>query len=163
MLLELPVTEALALATAEQPLPPVVRSVRVVGSALHVEVDLGQVPGASTRILWAAAALGTVTVRATFLRWDRGAATFAVAVQARGLPAHVLLNQLLGPVREALARQGLPPGLVELRRGDPEPLAVVHVQEAVSARAPGLVITGLHLRDGTLRAAATVRGVEPQR
>ena len=51
MLLELPVTEALALATAEQPLPPVVRSVRPVGDALHVEVDLAQVPGAALTLL----------------------------------------------------------------------------------------------------------------
>lgn len=159
----LPVAEALAFATTQgYALPPMVRSVRAEGSTVHAEVDLRLVPGPSSAIRFAAAALGTVTVAARFVGYTQGAVVLAVSVQARGLAAHVLLNQLVGPLDAALQQQGLPEGLVELRRGDPEPLLVVHLQRAVTERAPGVTVTAVHLREGVVYLTAAPAGGGPQ-
>ena len=156
MQLAIPFTEALALATARDPLPPLVRSVRTEGSVVHAEIDLRMIPDAPTALRLAAAAVGTVAVTARLSGFGDGVALVAVTAHARALPAHKLLGYLSGPIDDALRRQGLPPGLVEIRRGEGDPVLAIHVQDAVDTRATGITVTGLGLTEGVIYVAATV-------
>lgn len=159
MYVEIPVTEVLALAAAREPLPPMVRSVRAEGSTIHADVDLNAIPDAPTALRWAAMALGTVSVSATFTGYAEGVASLRVTVHARSLPAHVFINPLVGPINDALKQRGLPDGLVQLRRGESEPVVLVGVQSAVDAKAKGVTITDVDLRDATARVRATIGAV----
>ncbi|WP_024286466.1 hypothetical protein [Cellulomonas sp. KRMCY2] len=165
MQLALPFTEALALATATGPLPPLVRSVRADGSVVHAEIDLRQIPDASRALRLAAAAAGTMAVTARLAGYDDGVARLTVTAHARGLPAHKLLGHLIGPVNAALRRQGLPEGLVTVvggaeEPGEPgEPMVVVRVQDVVDARATGVLVTAVDLREAVVHVTATVGDV----
>jgi hypothetical protein len=156
MQIVLPIHEAIALVRAVRPLPALVRSVEGTGSQVTIEVDLRLVPNASTALRLAAAAVGTVAASARFLTYAGGVATFEVTAQARSLPAHKLLNHVTGPVNAALTERGLPDGLVEVRKGDGEPILAVHIQEAVEAKAPGVTITGIEMHDGAVHVTADV-------
>lgn len=156
MQITLPVDEALALAAVKQPLPPFVRSLRCEGSTIVLEVDLRLVPDGGTALRLAAAAVGTVTATAVLTGYAGGVATFEVTAQARSLPAHKLLNHLTGPVNSALARQGLPEGIVEIRKGDGDPVVAVRVQEAVATKVSGITLTDLAVHDGAVHATASI-------
>jgi len=157
--LSLPLDEALALAAAKKPLPPLVRSLRCEGSTIVVEVDLRLVPDGGTALRLAAAAVGTVTATAVLTGYAGGVATFEVTAQARSIPAHKLLNHLTGPVNTALARQGLPEGLVEIRKGDGDPVVAVRVQEAVATKVTGVTLTDLAVHDGAVHVSARIEKV----
>ncbi|MBF0723759.1 hypothetical protein [Sanguibacter inulinus] len=159
MQLSLPLDEALALAAAKKPLPPFVRSLRCEGSTIVVEVDLRLVPDGGTALRLAAAAVGTVTATAVLTGYAGGVATFEVTAQARSIPAHKLLNHLTGPVNTALARQGLPEGLVEIRKGDGDPVVAVRVQEAVATKVTGVTLTDLAVHDGAVHVSARIEKV----
>lgn len=159
MQLTLPLDEALALAAAKKPLPPFVRSLRCEGSTIVVEVDLRLVPDGGTALRLAAAAVGTVTATAVLTGYAGGVATFEVTAQARSIPAHKLLNHLTGPVNTALARQGLPEGLVEIRKGDGDPVVAVRVQEAVATKVSGVTVTDLAVHDGAVHVSAQIEKV----
>ena len=156
MQVAIPFTEALSLATAREPLPPLVRAVSIQGAVVHAEIDLRLIPNAPTALRFAAAAAGTVMVTARLTGFAAGVATIAVTAHARALPAHKLLGYLSGPIDDALRRQGLPPGLVEVRRGDGDPVLAVRVQDAVDTLASGVNVTSLGLSDDTIYAAVTV-------
>jgi hypothetical protein len=157
--ISLPLDEALALAAAKKPLPPFVRSLRCEGSTIVVEVDLRLVPDGGTALRLAAAAVGTVTATAVLTGYAGGVATFEVTAQARSIPAHKLLNHLTGPVNTALARQGLPEGLVEIRKGDGDPVVAVRVQEAVATKVTGVTLTDLAVHDGAVHVSARIEKV----
>ena len=159
MQISLPLDEALALAAASKPLPPFVRSLRCEGSTIVVEVDLRLVPDGGTALRLAAAAVGTVTATAVLTGFAGGVATFEVTAQARSIPAHKLLNHLTGPVNTALARQGLPEGLVEIRKGDGDPVVAVRVQEAVATKVAGVTLTDLAVHDGAVHVSARIEKV----
>ena len=159
MQLSLPLDEALALAAAKKPLPPFVRSLRCENSTIVVEVDLRLVPDGGTALRLAAAAVGTVTATAVLTGYAGGVATFEVTAQARSIPAHKLLNHLTGPVNTALARQGLPEGLVEIRKGDGDPVVAVRVQEAVATKVTGVMLTDLAVHDGAVHVSARIEKV----
>ncbi len=159
MQISLPLDEALALAAAKKPLPPFVRSLRCEGSTIVVEVDLRLVPDGGTALRLAAAAVGTVTATAVLTGYAGGVATFEVTAQARSIPAHKLLNHLTGPVNTALARQGLPEGLVEIRKGDGDPVVAVRVQEAVATKVTGVTLTDLAVHDGAVHVSARIEKV----
>lgn len=156
MQIMLPVTEAVALAAAKEPLPPVVRSVTADGDALLLEIDLRVVPDAPFPLRVAAAAIGTVAVTARFSGYDLGVATFEITAHARALPAHKLLNHLTGPIESALTRRGLPAGLVEIRKGEGEPVLAVRLQDAVAAKATGVTVTDFALREATAHVTLAV-------
>lgn len=159
MQISLPLDEALALAAAKKPLPPFVRSLRCEGSTIVVEVDLRLVPDGGTALRLAAAAVGTVTATAVLTGYAGGVATFEVTAQARSIPAHKLLNHLTGPVNTALARQGLPEGLVEIRKGDGDPVVAVRVQEAVATKVSGVTVTDLAVHDDAVHVSARIEKV----
>ncbi|MBO1751009.1 hypothetical protein J4G33_04255 [Actinotalea sp. BY-33] len=157
MQVSLSVEEAVTLAAVAQPLPPFVSGVRGEGALVHAEVDLPEVPGASGLARLALQAAGTVTVSAQLIGYAAGVATLEVHAEARGLPAHRLLNQLTGVLSERLAAQGLPDGLLEVRPGPRAPLIMVRVQDAVASRVDGVTLTGLVLRDGQVHADLALR------
>ncbi|GEN81258.1 hypothetical protein [Actinotalea fermentans] len=151
MRIEVTVDEAVRLARAARPLPAMVLGVRAAGEAgdaVEVDLDPALLPGASGLLRFGAALAGQVTVTARFLGFADGDATFALAAQARGLTVDRLLNHLTGAIADALAAQGLPPDVVELRPGEDGPVLVAHAQAAVDARATGVVVRGVGLTSG---------------
>ena len=153
----LPLSEALALATAKQPLPAVVRSVTADGASLLLDIDLRVIADAPLALRVAATAIGTVAVTATFTGYSLGSATFEITAHARALPAHKLLNHLTGPIASALRGRGLPEGLVEVRKGDGgDPVVAVHLQDAVAAKATGVTLTAFEVRDATAYVSLAV-------
>ena len=159
MEITLPLNEALALATAKEPLPAVVRSVTADGASLQLDIDLRVIPDAPLALRVAAAAVGTVAVTATFTGYALGTATFEITAHARALPAHKLLNHLTGPIAAALRGRGLPEGLVEVRKGDGEPVMAIHLQDAVVAKATGVTLTAFEVREATVFVTLTVGAV----
>ena len=156
MQISLPLSEALALAAAKNPLPAVIRSVTADGAALLLDIDLRVIPDAPLALRVAATAIGTAAVTATFTGYSLGTATFEIAAHARALPAHKLLNHLTGPIAAALRGRGLPESLVEVRKGDNEPVLAVHVQDAVAAKATGVTVIAFEIRDATAHMTLTV-------
>lgn len=156
MKLALPFSEALSLATAERPLPPVIRSVDCRGETLHAEIDLEALPTRSFAVRLAAAAAGTVTVTARFEGYSDGVATFVVTAHARNLPAHKLVPYLLDPINKALRDSGLPEGLLQIQRDGDGPLVLVDVQKAVETKASGVTVTNLQLLDAVIHVEATI-------
>lgn len=153
MRIELTVEEAVTLAGAVRPLPPLVLDVRPTGedgAAVEVDLDGTLLPGASGLLRLGAALAGRVTVTARFAGFTDGDATVALAAHARGLTVDRLLNHLTGAITDALAAQGLPPELVELRRTPEGPQLVVHVQAAADARARGVGVRSVELFGGRL-------------
>ncbi|HEY8589481.1 MAG TPA: hypothetical protein VIL55_08015 [Naasia sp.] len=164
MRIELPFPEALALATAGGPLPPIVRRLRCSGSTISAELDLGELPTDSFLMKLAIAAAGTVAVTAELSGFSAGIATFAITVSARGLPAHRLIPFLLNTVNDAIDRSSLPGGLIEVAAGTDEPVVRIDVQQAVRERATGIILTDLRLVDSVFVVQAvigTVRLSEP--
>ena len=158
MHIELTVEEAVALARAARPLPPLVLAVRpsATGDGVEADVDPTQVPGSSGLMRFVSGLAGVVTVTARLVAFADGDAVVELAAQARGLTVDRMLNLLLGQLRSALADQGLPPDLVELRAGDDGPLLVAHVQRAVDERVAGVVVEDVGLRDGVVRVRVGV-------
>ena len=150
------VAEALSLALARGPLPAVVRSVVADGSTVRAEIDLRAVPDPPTALRLAASALGTVNVSLLYRGFDGAVATFEVSAHARALPAHKLLNYVVGPINSALAARGLPEGLVEIRKGAGEPILAIGVRDAVAAQVEGVTLTALDVRDGAVHATAEI-------
>ena len=159
MQLALPFAEAIALAVAKEPLPPMVRELRCEGSTLHADIDLRVIPDPSTALRLAAAAVGTVAVTLRFADYSDGTATLVVTAHARALPAHKLVPFLIGPINAALRNHGLPEGLVEIQRGESEPWIVVAVQRAISTKVDGVILTDLGLQDAVIHVEATVGSV----
>jgi len=150
----LSVPEAVALATAAEPLPPFVRSVDAAGSAIHATVDLARMPELPGALRMAASLLGAVDVVAELTGYADGVATFAVTTRARALPLHTLLNVLTDTVTGQLRRRGLG-DLVEVRRGEP-PVLAVRLQDAVRQKADGLEVRALAVRDGIVHVEVGV-------
>jgi hypothetical protein len=163
MKLALPFSEALSLATSEGPLPAVIRSLSCQGEKIHAEIDLNAIPNPSTAMRIAAAVAGTVSVTARFAGYSGGIATFAITAHALGLPVHKLLPFLLDPVNNAIRERGLPEGLIEVQRGEDDPLVLIDVQTAVETKASGVTITDLQLVDAVIHAEATIGTVTVHR
>lgn len=161
MRIELTIDEAVRIARAVAPVPAMVLAVRPAGDrgdTVEVDLDPALLPGASGLVRLGAALAGRVTVAARFLGFADGDASFALAAQARGFTVDRLLNHLTGAIADALAAQGLPPDVVELRPGADGPVLVAHAQAAVDARATGVVVQGLDLRAGRLTLDVSVEG-----
>ena len=156
MQIALPFAEAIAVVVAKEPLPPMVRDVRCEGSTIHADIDLREIPDPSTGLRLAAAAVGVVAVTLRFADYSDGVVTLVVTAHARALPAHKLVPYLVGPINAALRDRGLPPGLVEVQRGESEPWIVIAVQDAVSAKVEGVTVTDLALRDAVIHVEASV-------
>jgi hypothetical protein len=159
MQLVLPFTEAIAFASAREPLPPMVHDLRCDGSTLHALIDLRAFPDPPTGLRFAAAAVGVVAVTARFADYSDGKVTMVVTAHARTFPAHKLLPYLLGPINGALRARGLPDGLVEVQRGETEPWVVIDIQRAVSTKIDGVRVVDLRLQDAVIHFEASVGSV----
>lgn len=156
MKIELGFTEALAIANARQLVPPMVESLRCEGSTVFAEIDLGAIPTDSFGMRLALAAAGTVSVSGRLTGFADGIATVVITAHARGLPAHKLVPYLLDTVNGAIRDAGLPDGLVEIRRGDPDPIAIINVQRGVDTVVAGVTVTDVRLVDAIIHAEAEV-------
>jgi hypothetical protein len=152
----LPIAEALSLVTSMYRLPAMVSDVHGESSTMHATIDPRHLADASGAMRLAAQAAGSVAVAARFAGYADGVATFTIAAQARGLPAHRLVNLVSGRVNGALRRRGLPEGLVEVRKGEGEPILALHLQRAIDAKIEGVTLTGFEFADGTALVEATV-------
>ena len=158
MQIVLPLSEALALATAAGPMPPMVRAVRVDGATVTVDIDAGEALGAGGGLMGLMGkAAGTVTVAATFVSFSAGTAMFSIAAHARGLSVDRMLGRAAGMIPALARKAGLPPDVAELRTDGPRgPELVVRVQKAVDAKVSGVVVQDLVIRDGTAHVTAQV-------
>jgi hypothetical protein len=159
--IEIGVDEAVRLARAVQPLPPMVLAVRPTadGGAVEVDLDPTRVPGLSAAKRIGAALAGRVTVTARWLGYADGDASLALTAQARGITVGRLLNALADTIGAALAANGLPRDLVELRPTDDGLRLVAHVQAAVGAKASGGVVRSADLAGGRITAEVEVGDV----
>ncbi|MBX9243485.1 hypothetical protein ICW40_01530 [Actinotalea ferrariae] len=157
MRIELPLSEALALGEAQGAIPPFVHDIRVVGSAVHLQVDAGQVMGRSgglARFLGGLA--GRVPIAATFTGWADGVATLTVTAESRGIPLHRFLPLIEGQIKAKLREQGIPEGAVDVRTGAGDPVVAVDVRRLLASKVSGLVVTDLRLQDATLHVTAAL-------
>lgn len=159
MRIEITVEEAVRLARAVAPLPPMVLAVRPSGPAVEVDLDPTLVPGLSGVMRFGAALAGRVTVTARWLGYADGDATLSLTAQARGITVGRLLNALAETIGTALAANGLPRDLVELRPTDAGLHAVAHVQAAVATKASGVVVHAADLTDGRVTAEVEIGDV----
>lgn len=156
MQITIPFPEAVAIASAVEPLPPVIHSLSCEGSTVDAELDLGAIPDAPSALRFAAAFAGIVAVTARMVGYSDGIATVSVTAHARALPAHKLLPYLLGPINDVLRKNGLPEGLVQIKRTDTDPLVLIDVQTAVETKATGVTVTALDLRDAIVHLEARI-------
>ena len=158
MQIALPLDEALALATAAGPLPPMLLAVRADDATVEVDIDAGEALGGGGGLMGLMGkAAGTVTVAATFTSFSAGTAVFTIKAHARGLPVESLLGQAAGMIPGLARKAGLPPDVAELRMGGPRgPELVVHVQRGVDAKVSGVVVQDLVIQDGTAHVTARV-------
>lgn len=156
MRIELPVDEALVLATSRTPLPALVRSVSARDATVEAEIDLRAIEAPSLALTLLAGATGTVLVSARFADFDDGVATFAINAHARGLPAHKLLGLLVGRVNRAIADSGLPDGVLSVERGEGEPLLHIDAQRALDTVMNGMTVVKFDLRDSVIHLETRV-------
>ena len=156
MQIQLPLTEALSLALAAKPLPPMVLAVRASGASLEADIDAGAVTGGGGLRGLMGKMAGTVTATATFTSFAAGTAVFGVRAQARGMAVESMIGQFSGTLQGIVRRAGLPADVVELREGAAGPELLVHVQRAVDAKVSGVTVTDLVVADGVAHVAATV-------
>lgn len=159
MKLVLPVTEALSLALAAKPLPPMVLAVRASGASVEADIDAGAVTGGGGLKGLMGKMAGTVTATATFTGFAAGTAVFAVKAQARGMSVESMIGQFGGTLQRVVARAGLPADVVELREGTGGPELLVDVQRAVDAKMTGVTVDDLLIADGAAHVTATVGDV----
>lgn len=147
-------SEALYLTLRGKELPPGVDQVELRGDVLSAELDLREIPSGSRRVKLAAAAAGTIGLEATFERFASGTATFSLTAQARGLPAHKVLNLVTGHLGDALAEglraQGLPDDLLTVGHGDDGPCLSVHLDDAADLVLPGARVTAFDVAAGQI-------------
>lgn len=156
MQLQLPLTEALSLALAAKPLPPMVKDVRASGASLEADIDASTVTGGGGLRGLMGQMAGTVTATATFASFEAGTAVFGIRAQARGMSVERMIGQFSGTIQRLVVRAGLPADSVELREGAAGPELVVHVQRAVESKIAGVTVTDLVVADGVAHVAATV-------
>ena len=157
MHLSMTVVEAIALATAKSPMPPIVQRISAGDDTIHADLDpLEVITGSIARLL--AAAAGPIAVAARFAGFSHGVATFEVTAMARGLPAHKLLPLLIDRVTQAIAENPAAAGIVEVRTTENDPLVLIDIQAALDARGLSLQLTALDLREATIFAEAAVTG-----
>ena len=161
MQIALPLSEALTLATAAGPLPPMLLAVRADGATVEADIDAGQrwrrrrphgPHGQGRRHRH-----GRRDVRVV----HAGTAVFTIKAHARGLPVESLLGQAAGMIpRPRCARPACRPTSPSCATGGPHgPELVVHVQRAVDAKVSGVVVQDLTIADGTAHVTATVGDV----
>lgn len=157
MKIELPLSEALAIATVAEPLPSMLLAVRADDATVEVDFDAGEALGKGGGLMSIMGrAAGTVTVAATFESFSAGTAVFAIKAQARGMSVDRLLGQAAGMIPGLALKAGLPPDVAELRTGADGPELVVHVQRGVDAKVSDVFVEDLDIKDETAHMTARI-------
>ncbi|MGO1318181.1 MAG: hypothetical protein ACTMIR_14255 [Cellulomonadaceae bacterium] len=145
--------EALFLALRGKPLPPGLENVQLRDDVVTAQLDLREI-STSRRLRLAAAAAGTVSLAARFESFAAGTATFALQAEARGLPAHKVLNLVTGHLDEALAdglrAAGLPAGLLTIDQGASGPCLLVRLDDAVQLVLPQAHVASFDVAAGQI-------------
>jgi hypothetical protein len=160
MRIELPFPEAVALATARQPLPSLVTFLSASDESVLADIDLRALHPDSFALSLAFAAAGTVSITARFTGFADGIATFAVTAHARGLPAHKVVPYLLRTVNSAIVRFGVPEGVVEVTDGADGPLVRIDLQRAIETAVLGVRVTSFLLRGARIVLDAEIGSVQ---
>lgn len=155
MRIELTVDEALALARAAAPLPPVVSGVRAADDGVHVTLDLRELPGVTGAQRIALRMAGTAAVTARLRGYADGVATVDLDVAVRGLPVDRLVGLLGDRLVAALEAQGVPRGAVTLTQ-HPGLGARLELQRVLDERVAGVRLTALSVQEGRVRAEAVL-------
>lgn len=141
-------TEVLGLVkVAGQPVPPVISSVDGQGEVVRVVADLRRLDTLPGPLKLAVRIAPIVRADVRVVGFTAGVATLEVEANAAGLPAHKLLSLAAAPIEQAVAQQGLPPGVVDVQQ---DARIAVDVETLLEARLPGLTVTNLRLADGEI-------------
>lgn len=157
MRIELTVQEALDLAQLAGGLPSFLRSVTSEGDDILFIVDLRRIPDAPSSVRLAARLVPLVRGTLRIVSFTAGTLVLSVQASAGGLPAHKLLGFLEGPLGNVLRSQGFPSDAVRMLPGahvaiDVQALLAVKLSRAL----PGLHVTAIEFRDGTMTAVAAL-------
>ena len=145
--------EVLSLARIAKQAPPVISSVVGDGDVIRVVADLRRVETLPGPLKLAVKIAPIVRADVRLASFERGVATLAVEVNAAGLPAHRLLSLAAAPIEHEVAKQGLPPGVVDVQ---PDARIAVDVERLLEAKFPGVTVTGAKVEDGRLVIDASV-------
>ena len=74
-------------------------------------------------------------------------------MNAAGLPAHRLLSLAAAPIEQEVAKQGLPPGVVDVQ---PDARIAVDVERLLEAKVPGLTVSSAKVEGGQIVLDASV-------
>lgn len=145
--------EVLGLARMAGQAPPVISSVVGDGDVIRVVADLRRLETLPGALKLAVKIAPIVRADVKLAAFERGVATLAVEVNAAGLPAHRLLSLAAAPIEQEVAKQGLPPGVVDVQ---PDAKIAVDVERLLEVKVPGLTVTGATVEDGQIVLAASI-------
>ncbi|NNH54057.1 hypothetical protein HLB15_17650 [Promicromonospora citrea] len=143
----------LGLARIARQAPPVISSVVGDRDVIRVVADLRRLETLPGPLRLAVKIAPIVRADVRLASFERGVATLAVEVNAAGLPAHRLLSLAAAPIEQEVAKQGLPPGVVDVQ---PDARIAVDVERLLDAKVPGLTVTGVAVDDGQVVLDASV-------
>ncbi|MBO0607926.1 hypothetical protein [Myceligenerans salitolerans] len=132
---------------AGQPVPPVISSVSGDGDVVRVVADLRRLDALPGPLKLAVRIAPIVRADVRVVAFAAGVATLEVEANAAGLPAHRLLSLAAAPIEQALVKQDLPPGVVDIQH---DARIAVDVERLLEAKLPGLTVTNLRLADGEI-------------
>src|SRR5690606_20674492 len=145
--------EVLGLARIARQAPPVISSVVGDRDVIRVVADLRRLETLPGPLKLAVKIAPIVRADVRLASFERGVATLAVEVNAAGLPAHRLLSLAAAPIEQEVAKQGLPPGVVDVQ---PDARIAVDVERLLDAKVPGLTVTGVAVDGGQVVLDASI-------
>jgi hypothetical protein len=145
--------EVLGLARIAKQAPPVITSVVGDGEVIRVVADLRRLEDLPGPLKLAVKIAPIVRADVRLASFERGVATLTVEVNAAGLPAHRLLSLAAAPIENEVAKQGLPPGVVDVQ---PDARIAVDVERLLEAKVPGLTVSHVKIEDGRIIVDASV-------
>jgi hypothetical protein len=145
--------EVLGLARIAKQAPPVITSVVGDGDVIRVVADLRRLETLPGALKLAVKIAPIVRADVKLAGFERGVATLSVEVNAAGLPAHRLLSLAAAPIEQEVAKQGLPPGVVDVQ---PDARIAVDVERLLEAKIPGLTVSNARVEGGQIVLDASV-------
>ena len=145
--------EVLGLARIAKQAPPVITSPSPTTDVIHVVADLRRLETLPGPLKLAVKIAPIVRADVRLSAFERGVATLSVEVNAAGLPAHRLLSLAAAPIEQEVAKQGLPPGVVDVQ---PDARIAVDVERLLEAKVPGLTVVHAKVEGGQVVLDASV-------
>ena len=145
--------EVLGLARIAKQAPPVITSVVGDGDVIRVVADLRRLTALPGPLKIAVKIAPIVRADVRLTGFERGVATLSVEVNAAGLPAHRLLSLAAAPIEQEVAKQGLPPGVVDVQ---PDARVAVDVERLLEAKFPGVTVSAAKVEGSQIILHASV-------